>query len=680
MNRLAEEKSPYLQQHAQNPVDWYPWSEEAFGEAKRTDKPVFLSIGYSTCHWCHVMEKESFEDSEVAALLNEHFISIKVDREERPDIDQIYMTACQVLTGQGGWPLTVFLTAEKKPFYAGTYFPREGWHGLPGLMDVLQIVSRKWRADRCALVDAGENLAQVIQPHLEDNRPGTPSEATVHDGFEQLRDAFDPDHGGFGPPPKFPKPHDFGFLLRYWRWTGEMDALAMVERTLTAMRAGGIYDHLGYGFSRYAVDRKWLVPHFEKMLYDNALLALAYLETYQATETKWYAEVADEIFHYVARDMTSPEGGFYSAEDADSEGEEGKFYVWTPGEIKRILGEALGARFCRRYDVTEGGNFEGKNILNRIRDVHEGVFAQEAGADEELEEARARLFAARERRVHPHKDDKILTGWNALMITALARGSRILDNPDYLSRASGAAEFIWQKLRDEKGRLLARYRDGEAAYPAYVDDYAFLVQSMLALYDAEMKPIWLQRAIELQEDQDALFWDEAHGGYFFYGLDAETLLARPKAIHDGALPSGNGISASNLMQLGRLTGDVGYARRAEDLLGSFSGEVKENPAAYTQALSATLAMRSPGRQVVVASGKHPDTLRSGLRCLSRVFCPNTTFLYRLDADGYEGIETLAPFTAAMDAGEDETTFYVCRDFACERPTDDVESVLTRLRS
>ncbi len=677
MNRLAEEKSPYLQQHAQNPVDWYPWGEEAFREAKRADRPVFLSIGYSTCHWCHVMERESFENPEVARFLNEHFVSIKVDREERPDIDQVYMTACQALTGQGGWPLTVLLTPEKAPFFAGTYFPPESRHGLPGLMDVLRLVSQKWKTQRREIIEAGENLTQAIQLHLEDNRAGTLGEATVRDGYEQLRDAFDPDYGGFGPAPKFPRPHDMGFLLRYWRWTGEGEALGMVEKTLTAMRAGGIYDHLGYGFSRYSVDRQWLVPHFEKMLYDNALLAMAYLETYQATGKEPYAEVAREIFQYIMRDMMSPRGGFYSAEDADSEGEEGTFYVWTPAEIKGILGEEPGERFCRRYDVTEAGNFEGKNILNRIG---RGEDSSGGNDDEELRQARYRLFAEREKRVRPHKDDKILTGWNALMISALARGSRVLGNRHYLEAASGAAEFIWENLRDDNGRVLARYRDGEAAHLGYIDDYAFLVQAMLALYDADMKSFWLKRAMQLQDAQDDLFWDPEGGGYFFYGRDAESLLARPKVTGDGAMPSGNGISASNLLQLGGLTGNTAYTRRAENLLESFSGEVEGHAAGYTQALAAILTTLSPGRQVVVASGEDPASLRKELGSVARVFSPETTFLYKLEGEGFGGIEELAPFTASMEAKEGETTFYVCHDFACQQPTRDFDRVLSQLRT
>ena len=678
MNRLAKEKSPYLQQHAQNPVDWYPWGDEAFAEARKRDVPVFLSVGYSTCHWCHVMERESFEDTEVADLLNEHFVSIKVDREERPDVDQIYMAACQAMTGRGGWPLTVLMAPNKEPFFAGTYFPKQSRQGLTGLMDILTTVARKWEDERDELTRVSENVAQSLQSHLGENREGDLRDANIHEGFRQLRDAFDPQFGGFGPAPKFPTPHNLRFLLRYWRWTGEEEALTMVEKTLRSMHAGGIYDHLGYGFSRYSVDRMWLVPHFEKMLYDNSFLAMTYLEAHQVTGKAFYGRVADEIFQYVLRDMTSPEGGFYSAEDADSEGEEGKFYLWTPTEIIEVLGEEVGEAFCQRYDVTAEGNFEGRNILNRIdKDGHPGDRDDVDGVGD-LAEARARLLDHRSDRVHPHKDDKVLTSWNALMIAALARGSRVLKSMEYLDAAIGAAEFILSNLRDENGRLLARYRDGEAAHLAYLDDYAFLVSAMLELYDADMDPQWLQRAIQLQREQDHLFWDSEDSGYFFYGHDAEDLLARPKPVQDGAMPSGNSTSALNLLRLGHLVGDEEYHRRAENLLESFSGEVGQHPSGYTQSLSATLAALSPGKQVVVVSRGDRTDVRSELAPLSEVFSPESSFLYRLDGEAYESVEELAPYTSSMETIEGETTFYVCQDFACEEPTTELSKVINML--
>jgi len=489
-NRLVYEKSPYLLQHKNNPVDWFPWGEEAFVRAREEGKLIFLSIGYSTCHWCHVMERESFEDEEVAWFLNRHYISIKVDREERPDIDHIYMEVCQAMTGQGGWPLTVVMTPDKQPVFAGTYFPKRGRWGKPGLLEILKQIQEKWEVEKEKIVGVGMRVTEAIQ--LRQFSSGEDlSKATLDQAFQQFCNSFDPVYGGFGPAPKFPTPHNLMFLLRYWKMTREHEALAMVEKTLAAMHNGGIYDHIGFGFARYSTDREWLVPHFEKMLYDNALLAIAYLEAYQVTGNNRYARVAREIFTYVLRNMTSQEGGFYSAEDADSEGEEGKFYLWVPEEIKGILGEEEGEYYCRLFGITQEGNFEGRSIPNLIlscTDERAGLLKiddQELlGMLELVEESRRKLFIEREKRVHPFKDDKILTAWNGLMIAALAKGSRVLNNPEYSRAAARAVEFIWQKLRRQDGRLLARYRDEEAAFLAYLDDYAFLVWGLIELYEA----------------------------------------------------------------------------------------------------------------------------------------------------------------------------------------------------
>ncbi len=427
-NRLIKEKSPYLLQHAHNPVDWYPWGDEAFDKAKRENKPVMLSIGYSTCHWCHVMERESFEDEEVARVLNEGFIAIKVDREERPDLDQIYMAVAQSLTRRGGWPLTVFLAPDRKPFYAGTYFPKEGRQGMPGLLEILNTFREKWLVERQIFDMAGDNIMNRLQFYFRQSQPGEPGPELLDKGYEQLVERYDPEYGGFAQAPKFPSPHQLLFLLRYWRRSGAPAALNMVETTLQAMYCGGIYDHVGFGFSRYSTDRYWLAPHFEKMLYDNALLALAYLEAFQATRNYFYAGVAREVFGYVLRDMTDPAGGFYSAEDADSEGEEGKFYLWTPEQVRQVLGDAEGEFFCRQYDITDRGNFEGRSIANLVHRRAE-LFGSKSGddsdptRDERLLLSRRKLFAARESRVHPYKDDKVLTSWNGLMIAALAQGS-----------------------------------------------------------------------------------------------------------------------------------------------------------------------------------------------------------------------------------------------------------------
>lgn len=681
-NRLAKEKSPYLLQHKNNPVDWYPWGEEAFEKAKGEDKPVFLSIGYSTCHWCHVMERESFEDEEVAALLNKYYVAIKVDREERPDIDHIYMTVCQAMTGSGGWPLTVIMAPDKKPFFAGTYFPKHNRYGRPGLMDVLEQIQEKWNSDKNEIISMGERISEAIKPQFHADSSGKLGEGTFNKARLTLGKNFDPDYGGFGNAPKFPTPHNMAFLLRHWKKTGDQEALAMVEKTLQSMHDGGIYDHLGYGFARYSVDRIWLVPHFEKMLYDNALLAMVYLEAYQITGRELYAEVAREIFTYVLRDMTSPEGGFYSAEDADSEGEEGKFYVWKPEEIKQVLGDKTGELFCRWYDVTPKGNFEGHSILNRIN-ASTGDFDPGMGRDQwkkTLAEARQKLFDVREKRIHPHKDDKILTSWNGLMIAALAKGHDVLQEQKYLDAAIRAVEFILSRLRNGDGRLLARYRDGEAAYPAYIDDYAFLIWALIELYQADRRPAWLKHALELQEEQNRLFWDSAGGGYFFYGSDGEELLARPKEVYDGATPSGNSVAALNLIRLARITGRNELAAMAETMFECFAGNVSGYPAGHTHFLMAFLTATTPGKEVVVVSGRDKEDINRELQSISRIFSPETVFLYRLRGEDNGELEAIAPFTGAMPIPENKTLYYVCRDFACGQPVEDIAEVRNILQS
>ncbi len=678
-NRLIKEKSPYLLQHAYNPVDWYPWSEEAFEKAKREDKPVFLSIGYSTCHWCHVMEKESFEDDEVAGLLNKYFVAVKVDREERPDIDHIYMVFCQAITGTGGWPLTVILTPDKKPIFAGTYFPKSSKYGRPGLLDVLKTVHDRWIHDREEIINAGEDLADAVKPYFQPEETGRLNkEEVLKDGFQSLEEKFDPLYGGFGRAPKFPAPHNLMFLLRYWKWAGEGKALQMVEKTLESMHDGGIYDHIGYGFSRYSVDRKWIVPHFEKMLYDNALLAIAYLEGFQATGKERYARVAREIFSYILRDMTSPEGAFYSAEDADSEGEEGKFYVWSAEEIIDILGKDLGSIFCSAFNVTKKGNFEGKNVLNRVSKAVsvENFLERDRNLEEILTEAREKLFAVREKRVHPYKDDKVLTAWNGLMIAALAMGSRILREPLYLKAASRAADFIWHHLRNEEGRLLARYRDGESGLLAYLNDYAYLIWALLELYQSSMNSLWLERALELQKEQNRLFWDPDRGGYFFYGNDGEKLISRPKETRDGATPAGNSVSAINLLRLARLSGREELGSMAETIFQSFAKNIESEPDMHAHFLNALLHSIIPGKEVVIAAGKKDrEQVSRIINTLSRKFIPEVNFLFRLMGEENKQLEDIVPFTGEMVPQGGKVTYYICQNFACQRPTTDLQKVL-----
>lgn len=580
-NRLIDEKSPYLLQHAHNPVDWFSWSEEAFVKAKAEDKPIFLSIGYSTCHWCHVMERESFEDEEVAAVLNKDFVSIKVDREERPDIDSIYMEVCQSMTGHGGWPMTIIMTPEQKPFFAGTYFPKNDQRGMEGLMSILEKVKEAWKSNKSGVLEYGDELVEAMNK-VQKTKVVELDEQVTDKAFSQFESQYDRVFGGFGSAPKFPTPHNLYFMLRYWKKTNKELALEMIEKTLDSMYSGGIYDHIGFGFSRYSTDRKWLVPHFEKMLYDNALLAVAYLEICEATKNKKYADVAEQIFTYILRDMTSPEGGFYCAEDADSEGEEGKFYVWSVEEVKEVLGEEEGNRFCTIFDISKKGNFEGKSIPNLIGN---SMSKEDEGF---VSSCREKLFNYRDKRIHPHKDDKILTSWNGLMIAAMAMGGRILNNKKYTEAAERAGGFIYSKLIREDGRLLARYREGEAAFPAYVDDYAFLTWGLIELYEATSDSKYIDKAVGLTEDLLKYFWDEENEGLYIYGSDSERLIIRPKEVYDGATPSGNSVSAVNLLRIGNITNNNRFREKAEDILKAFSLNIKEIPMAHTFSLIALM--------------------------------------------------------------------------------------------
>ncbi|ODM25866.1 thioredoxin [Clostridium sp. Bc-iso-3] len=673
-NRLIHEKSPYLLQHAHNPVNWYPWCDEAFEKAKSEDKPIFLSIGYSTCHWCHVMERESFEDEEVADILNKNFICIKVDREERLDIDNIYMTACQALTGHGGWPLTIIMAPDKRPFFAGTYFPKKDRMGMRGLVSILNSVHDTWVNEKDALDRFSTQIVNAISESIDDgsyNSIDEISEDIFEDAFSQFKYDFDNIHGGFGSAPKFPTPHNLYFLLRYWHKTKDEYALNMVEKTLNSMYSGGIYDHIGFGFSRYSTDKKWLVPHFEKMLYDNALLAIAYLETYQATRDEKYADIAKQIFTYVLRDMTSPEGGFYSAEDADSEGEEGKFYVWSPDEIKEILGDSDGEKYCKYYNITEEGNFEGLNILNLINSTI---------SDEDMEFAescRQKLFEYREKRVHPHKDDKILTSWNGLMIAAMAIGGRVLGIEKYSLAAEKAAEFIFSRLVRSDGRLLARYRDGEAAFLAYVDDYAFLVWGLIELYETTYRPQYLKKALKLNNDLIKYFWDNEKGGLFIYGSDNEQLITRPKEIYDGATPSGNSVAVLNFLRLARLTGQQELEEKAHQMFSLFGSKVGSMPRGYAFFLTAMLFSQSKTKEVVLVGDSHKDT-QNMLNIISEDFRPFTTSI--LYSEEHKDIKELVPFIDNYTAVEGKTTAYICENFTCQSPIIDSNQFREKLNN
>lgn len=575
-NRLINEKSPYLLQHAYNPVDWYPWSEEAFEKANAEDKPIFLSIGYSTCHWCHVMERESFEDEEIAQLLNEGFVAIKVDREERPDIDTVYLNACQALTGHGGWPLTIIMTPEQKPFYAATYIPKYSKGYITGLMELLPSLSEVWKSKRKDALEAADNITKALNKHNRVEAGEIFDEKVVRETFKILYNNFDRTYGGFGGEPKFPSPHNLMFLINYYKIYGEKAALDMVEQTLSSMYKGGIFDHIGYGFSRYSVDRKWLVPHFEKMLYDNAMLCMVYAEAYAVTKNQLFKEVAENIIEYLLRDMRYKEGGFYCAEDADSEGIEGKFYLWTVEEVRKVLGEEEGERFCKLYDISEKGNFEGKNIPNLI-----SVNLEDIKNKEVIENQIKELFSYREGRVHPHKDDKILVSWNGLMIASLARCGNIFKNHHYIDKAEETVDFILNNMIRQDGRLMSRYRDKDVDYLGYLEDYAFFTWGLIELYEATSRPRYMDKVMGLIKETRHLFGDEEKSGFFIYGKDAEKLILRPKDIYDGAIPSGNSVTLYNLIRLYSKTGDTDIKEDIEKMLKAFSNEVKESPMAYT---------------------------------------------------------------------------------------------------
>ncbi|MFH1278583.1 MAG: thioredoxin domain-containing protein [Candidatus Eisenbacteria bacterium] len=678
-NRLVFEKSPYLLQHAGNPVDWYPWGEAAFAKARAEDKPVFLSIGYSTCHWCHVMERESFESDSIAAIMNEHYVCIKVDLEERPDIDNVYMAAVMVSQGRGGWPLSAFLTADGKPFFTGTYFPPEDNLGRPGFATILGRIHDAWTTDRPSLLARGSEIADRLRASTS-RRPGADlGTETLAGAAEAFAGRFDRTHGGFGDAPKFPAPHNLVFLLRYHARTGDGESLAIAEKTLEKMALGGIADHLGGGFHRYSTDRQWLVPHFEKMLYDQAMLGIAYVEAYRATGEERYADTARAIFRYVLRDMTHEKGGFFSAEDADSEGEEGKFYVWRPEEVTAVLGQKRGALFNEIYDVTARGNFEkGASILHLRNPLDE--IAADRGEDpaafaREMEEAREELRKARSKRVPPLRDDKILTGWNALMISALARAAQTLGDDEYRIAAEKGAAFIREDIKDGKGRLLRRYRLGEGAIPAYIDDYAFYLQALVDLYEATFDPAYLSEAADLAKTMMDLFWDDTGQGFFFQAEDGEELIVRTKEAYDGAIPSGNSAAALALLRLGDLTGDPEMSRRGRAVIDAFSGDITRAPAGYAWMLGALDFAVGPTVEIVVAGDPgRPDT-EAMIRAVRERYLPNGVLLLRPGGAGGDSLANPAPFLAEQDPMNGRAAAYVCRNHACSLPTNDVAELV-----
>ncbi len=623
------------------------------------------------------MERESFEDEEVAAVLNEYFVPIKVDREERPDIDNLYMAYCQALTGQGGWPLTVLLTPEQKPFYAGTYFPKTTKYGRIGVIDMLTQIREQWNSDRDRIVKAGDDIVERMMLYANETQHGEFSEDIIHRGYKTFVSSFDEVYGGFGAAPKFPTPHNLMFLSAYYQTYQEPQALEMVKHTLDSMYRGGIYDHIGFGFARYSTDEKWLVPHFEKMLYDNALLAITYLDAYQLTNERRYAQIAESVFTYVLRDMTSPEGAFYCAEDADSEGEEGKFYVFDRDEIEEVLGLEEMHKYCNIYDITPEGNFEGSNIPNLIpftaAEIAEQRDLNELALLTDLEEARQKLFDYREQRIHPSKDDKVLTSWNGMMIAALARGSKRLQKPEYAQAAMRAADFIWQHMRREDGRLLARYRDGHAAYPAYLDDYAYLIWGLQELYEATGQTVLLERALILKDQLIALFWDEENDGFYFAGNDSEQLLTRTKETYDGAMPSGNSVAAWTLARLAAVTQDEELRGYAERTLNAFAGTVKQYPSGYAMMLLAGMQMLH-GTEEIVLAGKVEDlSYQEMIAETQKAYRPFAALLLNNAGTDGEATRALLPHLADMGM-QDGATAYICEGFVCHEPLTTVEAL------
>lgn len=676
-NRLVHELSPYLRQHATNPVDWYPWGEEAFATAREQDKPVFLSIGYATCHWCHVMKRESFENETVAAFLNEHFISIKVDREERPDVDHVYMQVTQRLSGQAGWPVTVFMTPDEQPFFAGTYFPPEGKRGRPGFLDLLQHTVRLWQEQRGQLQETAAQISQQLQESIAIKPGDGISEETLHNAFESLRATYDPEHGGFGRAPKFPNPDKVRFLLRYGTRFGNETAIAMAEDTLQRLRHGGIYDHIGGGFHRYAVDRAWSVPHFEKMLYDQALLAMAYTDAYLATGREVYATTVHEIMTYILRDMTGPEGGFYSAEDAESEGEEGRFYLWKNDEVIAALGEQDAAWFGAQFNFKPEGNFvdpvtgrlTGRNVL-RLRPNDETDGSVSAARQDRIQRLKAKLRDSRDQRPRPLQDDKILTDWNGLMMAALAQAGMALNEPRYIAAAERNAAFLLTHLRREDGRLWKRYRSGEAGLPAHLDDYTFLVWGLLDLYEATFAIPYLAAAIELTDDMLQLFSNETAGGFFLTAVDGEALLFRSKEFADGAIPAGNSVAALNLIRLHRMTGNEIYEESLDRLLKAVSGTFSDGTTNYSQLMCAIDFALGSSAEIVLAGQPDSPDLQPMLEAVRGTFYPNKVVLFRPDTEGSPPIVTLAPFTQHQTSLDGQATVYFCRNFTCLMPSTD----------
>jgi uncharacterized protein YyaL (SSP411 family) len=686
-NNLINEKSPYLLQHAYNPVNWFPWSDEAFMKATIEDKPIFLSIGYSTCHWCHVMEKESFEDEQVAQLMNESFISIKVDREERPDIDGIYMSVCQMLTSSGGWPLTIVMTPDKKPFFAGTYFPKRNRFNRIGMLELIPRLAEVWKTKRGEIEKSANEIVESLNQVNQKEAAVKIDESIFEKAFNEFERRYDNEFGGFGTAPKFPSPHNLMFLLRYWKRYNNSKSLEMVEKTLVQMRLGGIYDHIGFGFARYSTDQRWLVPHFEKMLYDQAMLVMAYTETYLATKNDFYKNVAEEILEYVLRDMTHNEGGFYSAEDADSEGEEGKFYLWDADELRNILDKDELELAVKIFNIDDAGNWvdeskgmmPGTNILHLKKPFEELAKEIDLGIKDftdRFESIRKKLFDYREKIIHPHKDDKILTDWNGLMISALARASQAFNNQHYADVAIKAYAFIEKYLVNKEGKLLHRFRENESGLPAYIDDYAFIINASIDLYEATFDARYLKRAIEWNKILIDEYRDDKDGGFYFTSSNSENLIARQKEIYDGAIPSGNSIQLLNLVRLSHITGNTEFDKITFKLLNHFSNNLVKSPSIFSQALIGLDFYFGPSEEIVISALMLDESTQDAIKFLRGIFKPNKVVILNL----LKKNEEIIPFISEMKLINNKTTFYVCRNFTCHSPINSLEDMKKLLSS
>ncbi|MDZ7756649.1 thioredoxin domain-containing protein [Rhodohalobacter sp.] len=680
MNRLAHEKSPYLLQHAENPVDWYPWGEEAFEKAKKENKPVFLSIGYATCHWCHVMAHESFEDEEVAKLMNDAFINIKVDREERPDIDNTYMTVCQMLTGQGGWPLTIIMTPDKEPFFAATYLPKSSMQGRIGMLDLVPQIKNAWQNDQKRINDAVQRIKEGFSKSLQlgQSKQALPGQIT-QEAFQNLKDRFDPDYGGFGGSPKFPSPHNLLFLADYARIHESDQAKEMVHKTLLQMRLGGLWDHIGKGFHRYSTDREWLLPHFEKMLYDQATLLMAYAEGWKLTGESLFKETALDIVTYVESQLQSPEGLFYSAEDADSEGEEGKFYVWSREEIDSILSNEESELFCTHYNIRAEGNFLDESTRQRTgKNIPHLSHSLSDAEEEKLAEIRQKLNKKREKRIRPQLDDKILTDWNGLMIAALAKAGVLLQNQKLIQKAETAFNQLLKLCKTDSSTLLHRIKDGEAAIEGMADDYAFLIRGALELYNATFNPDYLSEAVELQRTFTEHFADQTHGGFYYTAENAEELLGRQKEIYDGAIPSSNSVAVLNGYQLSRLTGETEFEQQSDKIITAFSDQISDAPAGYTYALYAHQLMQQPSHEIVITAKTINEQTNELIETARSSSGPGSVILVKT-ANQSELLSSIAPFTESYPVVE-KPAVYVCSNFSCQAPVYNAESLIKLLQN